>query len=294
MKMLKEGCLMRKIERISVIGAGTMGRGIAHVAAIGGFIVNLYDIDEKQLKSSIEEIKKNMSAAIELKKLSVEQMNKALENIEISTNLEESVKDADFVIEAILEEIDLKAEIFKKIEKVCKTNTIFASNTSTISPTEIASSTQRPDKFLAMHFFNPVHKMKLIEIIRGLDTSDETYQTARYVAEKMGKETVEVNDLPGFVTSRVNAIIGNEAMNLLLEGVASAEDIDKAIKLGLNHPMGPLELADLVGLDSRLRSVQHLHETLGERFRPSPILVKYVKAGRLGRKSGKGFYNYTK
>ena len=220
-------------------------------------------------------------------------MDQALARITTTTDLEEAAKDADLVIEAVLELMDLKIEVFQKLDKICKPETVLATNTSTMSPTEIAASTSRPEKCIAMHFFNPVHKMKLVEIIRGLDTSDETYEIARQVSVRMGKETVQVNEFPGFVTSRMNCLIGNEAMNMLMEGVASAEDIDKAIKLGLNHPMGPLELADLVGLDTRLRNMEYLHKTLGERFRPSPILVKYVKAGRLGRKSGRGFYDYT-
>jgi 3-hydroxybutyryl-CoA dehydrogenase len=162
-----------------------------------------------------------------------------------------------------------------------------------MSPTEIAAATGRPDQCIAMHFFNPVHRMKLIEVIRGLDTSDATVEVVKQVAEKLGKVTVEVNEFPGFVTSRMNCLIGNEAMNMLMEGVASAEDIDKALKYGLNHPMGPLELADLVGLDSRLRNMEYLYHQLGEKYRPSPLLVKYVKAGRLGRKSGRGFFEYT-
>ena len=181
---------------------------------------------------------------------------------------------------------------FKKIEEFAPAHAILATNTSTMSPTEIGAATKKPDQFVAMHFFNPVHRMKLIEIIRGMDTSDKTVEIVRQVSEKMGKETVEVNEFPGFVTSRMNCIIGNEAMNMLMEGVASAEDIDKAIKLGLNHPMGPLEMADLVGLDSRLRNMEYLYHALGEKYRPSPLLVKYVKAGRLGRKSGQGFYTY--
>ena len=202
------------------------------------------------------------------------------------------MESADLVIEAILEIMELKIETFKKVEEFAPAHAILATNTSTMSPTEIGATTKKPDQFVAMHFFNPVHRMKLIEIIRGMDTSDKTVEIVRQVSEKMGKETVEVNEFPGFVTSRMNCIIGNEAMNMLMEGVASAEDIDKAIKLGLNHPMGPLEMADLVGLDSRLRNMEYLYHALGEKYRPSPLLVKYVKAGRLGRKSGQGFYTY--
>jgi 3-hydroxybutyryl-CoA dehydrogenase len=281
------------INKIAVIGAGLMGRGIAHVAAIGGYNVVLYDLSEQQLEDALRTIEENMNKAVEINKLSKEKMVDSLKRITTTTLFEEHIKQADFVIEAIPENLELKIEMFQKLDRLCDPRTILATNTSTMSPTEIGASTNRADRCIAMHFFNPVHKMKLIEIVRGLDTSDETYEVTRQVAEHMGKETVEINEFPGFVTSRMNGLIGNEAMNMLMEGVASAEDIDKAIKLGLNFPMGPLELADLVGLDTRLRNMEYLHQTLGDRFRPSPILVKYVKANRLGRKSGKGFYDYT-
>jgi 3-hydroxybutyryl-CoA dehydrogenase len=214
--------------------------------------------------------------------------------ITFTTSIEEAASEADLVIEAVLEKMELKAEIFKKLDETCPKHTVLATNTSTMSPTEIAAQTSRPEKCIAMHFFNPPHKMKLVEIVRGLDTSDETFEIAKQVAHDMKKETVEVNEFPGFVTSRMNCLIGNEAMNMLMEGVASAEDIDKAMKLGLNHPMGPLELADLVGLDTRLRNMEYLYQTLGEKYRPCPLLIKYVKAGRLGRKTGAGFYIYNR
>lgn len=281
-----------QLEQIAVIGSGTMGNGIAHVAAIGGFQVGLQDVDEGQLEKARTVIEKNMSKVVARGELSEQEMEEALRRMTFSTSLEEVARDAELVIEAVPETMELKVEIFQRLDEICKPETVLATNTSTMSPTEIAASTGRPARCIAMHFFNPVHRMKLVEIVRGLDTSDETYELARQAAKRMGKETVEVNEFPGFVTSRMNCLVGNEAMNMLTEGVASAEDIDKAIKLGLNHPMGPLELADLVGLDARLRNVEYLHETLGERFRPSPLLVKYVKAGRLGRKTGRGFYDY--
>lgn len=281
-----------EIERIAVIGAGTMGVGIAQSAAVGGFTVGLREVDEGRLRAAEESIGRRLDREAEKGRLSREEADAALGRIGYHTDLAECVEGAGLVVEAVPEVMELKLEIFGELDRICGAETVLATNTSTMSPTEIGASTGRADRCIAMHFFNPVPRMRLVEIVRGLDTSDDTYETARSVAERMGKETVEINEFPGFVTSRMNCLIGNEAMNMLTEGVASAEDIDKAIKLGLNHPMGPLELADLVGLDARLRNVEYLHDTLGERFRPSPVLAKYVKAGRLGRKSGRGFYDY--
>ncbi|MFJ8259540.1 3-hydroxyacyl-CoA dehydrogenase [Peribacillus asahii] len=281
------------MKNISVIGAGTMGRGIAYVSALGGFNVVLNDVSEENLKKAQQYIEKTMRNSAEKGFLQTEEVEQALTQVSYSTNLNEAVKEADLVVEAVFELMSVKIEMFKKLDDACPPHTILATNTSTMSPTEIAAQTKRPGQCIAMHFFNPVHKMKLIEVVRGLDTSDETVAKVMKFGEKIGKECVEVNEFPGFVTSRMNCLIGNEAMNMLMEGVASPEDIDKAMKLGLNHPMGPLELADLVGLDSRLRNMEYLYQTLGEKYRPSPILVKYVKAGRLGKKSGKGFYDYT-
>src|SRR5204863_2745274 len=198
----------------------------------------------------------------------------------------------DHVIEAVPEKIELKLDVFARLDGACAPHTVFASNTSALSITEMAGATKRPDRFIGMHFFNPVHKMKLVEIVRGLKTSDATFRIAEAVSKKMGKETVEVKESPGFVTSRMNALIGNEAFYMLQEGVASARDIDKALKLGLNHPMGPFEMIDLVGLDTRLSILNFLHETLGEKYRPCPLIEQYVAAGRLGRKTGRGVYEY--
>lgn len=280
------------MEKLTVVGSGVMGRGIAYVAALGGFHVFLHDVNQENLDKAKLYIEKEMMKSADRGYLNRETAAAALKNIEYTNNLENAAGNTDVVIEAVFELMELKIDIFKQLDKICPKHTILATNTSTMSPTEIAAQTSRPEKCVAMHFFNPVHKMKLIEIIRGLETSDETVEKAKEIGMKLGKETVEVNEFPGFVTSRMNCLIGNEAMNLLMEGVASAEDIDKAMKLGLNHPMGPLELADLVGLDTRLRNMEYLYKTLGEKYRPCPLLIKYVKAGRLGRKSGSGFYHY--
>lgn len=283
-----------EVEKVAVVGAGTMGAGIAQSAAVAGFSVGLREVDEERLRAAEESIGRRLNREVEKERLSRGEADAALGRIGYHTGLAGCVEGAGLVIEAVPEVMDLKLEIFGELDKLCAPQTVLATNTSTMSPTEIGASTGRADRCIAMHFFNPVPRMKLVEIVRGLDTSEATYGTARLVAERMGKETVEVEEFPGFVTSRMNCLIGNEAMNMLQEGVASAEDIDRAVKLGLNHPMGPLELADLVGLDARLRNVEYLHATLGERFRPSPLLVKYVKAGRLGRKTGRGFYDYEK
>ncbi len=281
------------MKHFAVIGSGTMGRGIAYVAALGDFFVTLHDVSEEALEKAKSYMDKEMRKSAERGYLSSVKVERALENIRYTTHLEEAVKQADIVVEAVFELMEIKVDIFKRLDQLCPPHTVLATNTSTMSPTEIAAQTGRPDRCVAMHFFNPVHKMKLIEIVRGLDTSNETVAIAKEVAARLGKETVEVNEFPGFVTSRMNCLIGNEAMNMLMEGVASARDIDKAMKLGLNHPMGPLELADLVGLDTRLRNMEYLYKTLGEKYRPCPLLIKYVKAGRLGRKSGAGFYTYN-
>ncbi|SES77913.1 3-hydroxybutyryl-CoA dehydrogenase [Salinibacillus kushneri] len=280
------------MNQATVVGAGVMGKGIAYAFAISGYQVYVNDIKEEVLNKAKNDIESLLENSCNKGFITEEVYQKALENLYYETDLIKAAKDSDVIVEAVLEKIDLKITIFQQLDEICKPEAILATNTSTMSPTEIGAQTSRPHKVVAMHFFNPVHKMKLIEVIRGLDTSDETVNEVKEISEQLNKEMVEVNEFPGFVTSRMNCLIGNEAMNMFMEGVASAADIDKAMKLGLNHPMGPLELADLVGLDSRLRNMEYLHQTLGEKYRPSPILSKYVKAGRLGKKSGKGFYNY--
>jgi 3-hydroxybutyryl-CoA dehydrogenase len=269
-----------------------MGRGIAHVAALGGYRTILEDLLPASLRKAETEIRANLDKGVELGKLDKSAANGAFSRIHFAGSVEEAAREADLVIEAVPEEMDSKIEIFTLLDKICRPNTILASNTSSLSITEIASVTYRPRKCVGMHFFNPVHKMKLLEVVRALETDDETIEAASEVGENMGKEVVVIKESPGFITSRINAMIGNEAFYMLGEGIASAEDIDKALKLGLNHPMGPFELVDLVGLDTRLHILEYLHRSLGEKFRPAPLLVQHVKAGRLGRKSGRGVFEY--
>lgn len=283
---------MALVKTIAVIGAGIMGRGIAHVAALGGYRTILEDILPASLRKAETEIRANLDKGVELGKLEQSAANAAFSRIHFAGSVEEAAREADLVIEAVPEEMDSKIEIFTLLDKICRPGTILASNTSSLSVTEIASITYRPQKCVGMHFFNPVHKMKLLEVVRALETDDETIEAASEVGRSMGKEVVVIKESPGFITSRINAMIGNEAFYMLGEGIASAEDIDKALKLGLNHPMGPFELVDLVGLDTRLHILEYLHRSLGEKFRPAPLLVQHVKAGRLGRKSGRGVFEY--
>jgi 3-hydroxybutyryl-CoA dehydrogenase len=277
---------------IAVVGAGIMGRGIAHVAALGGFQTVLNDVSDELLQKAQSRIRQDLHKAVNIGKLSDSEMDAALGRLTLDNNLERAAENAELVIEAVPEKMELKLDVFSHLDRACAHHAVLASNTSSLSITEMAAVTHRPQQFIGMHFFNPVHKMKLVEIIRGLETNDDTFAVAETVAKKMGKETVEVKESPGFVTSRINALIGNEAFYMLQEGIASARDIDKALKLGLNHPMGPFEMIDLVGLDTRLSILNFLHQTLGEKYRPCPLLVEYVKAGRLGKKVGKGVYEY--
>jgi 3-hydroxybutyryl-CoA dehydrogenase len=263
-----------EVHTIAVIGAGIMGRGIAQVAAMGGYRTNL-------------------DKAVELKKVLSADADAALSRLEYAGSVDEAARQADLVIEAVPEELESKIEIFTLLDKICRPGTILATNTSSLSITEIANVTFRAKKCVGMHFFNPVHKMKLIEVVRASETDDETIAAAQEVGRRMHKEVVVIKESPGFVTSRINAMIGNEAFYMLQEGIASAADIDKALKLGLNHPMGPFELVDLVGLDTRLHILEYLHRTLGEKYRPAPLLAQYVKEGRLGRKTGRGVYDYS-
>jgi len=281
------------VERIAVFGAGLMGAGITQVSAQGGFQVVMVDIATELLDKGMSAISRNLEKRVEQNKLAIEDMKRILARIGVETVPEQAAKDCDFVIEVVPERVDLKIKLFQKLDKVCRPGVIFATNTSALSISEMAEATNRPGEFIGMHFFNPVPAMRLVEIVKGGTTSDHTTQTTAEVARKMGKDVVIVKESPGFVTSRMNALIGNEAFYMLQEGIASAEDIDKALKLGLNHPMGPFEMVDLVGLDTRLSVLRFLHERLGEKYRPSPLIEQYVKEGRLGRKSGRGVYNYT-
>ena len=283
---------MARVETVAVIGAGIMGRGIAHAAALGGYRTILEDLLPNALRRAENEIRTTLDKAVELGKVTAPEANAAFERLEYAGSVDEAAREADLVIEAVPEEMESKIEIFTLLDKICRPTTILASNTSSLSITEIASVTYRAKKCLGMHFFNPVHKMKLLEVVRALETDDDTLATAVEVGRRMGKEVVVIKEAPGFITSRINAMIGNEAFYMLQEGIASARDIDKALTLGLNHPMGPFELVDLVGLDTRLNILEYLHKSLGEKYRPAPLLVQYVKAGRLGRKSGRGVYEY--
>jgi 3-hydroxybutyryl-CoA dehydrogenase len=281
-----------EVRTVAVIGAGIMGRGIAHAAALGGYRTILEDLLPNALRKAETEIRANLDKAVELGKVNAGEADAAFSRLEYADSVDQAARDADLVIEAVPEEMESKIEIFTMLDKVCRPTTILASNTSSLSVTEIASVTYRAQKCVGMHFFNPVHKMKLLEIVRALETDDDTLAAVVEVGKRMRKEVVVIRESPGFITSRVNAMIGNEAFYMLQEGLASAADIDKALKLGLNHPMGPFELVDLVGLDTRLHILEYLHKSLGEKFRPCPLLVQYVKAGRLGRKSGRGVFEY--
>jgi 3-hydroxybutyryl-CoA dehydrogenase len=281
------------VERVGIIGAGIMGRGIAQVAVLGGFETVLQDVDSAQLEHAMDDIAASMRKGVERGTLAADDVQPALERLQTTTELARVADGAQLIIEAVPERVHLKIEVLAELDRLCAPQTYFASNTSSLSVTEMAAVTQRAPQVLGMHFFNPVPRMRLLEIVRALESSDAAVAMACDVGARMGKETVIVRESPGFITSRVNALIGNEAFRMLEEGVASAADIDKALKLGLNHPMGPFELVDLVGLDTRLSILEYLHRTLGDRFRPSPLLAQYVKAGRLGRKTGRGVHDYS-
>jgi 3-hydroxybutyryl-CoA dehydrogenase len=280
------------IKRVGVIGAGTMGNGIAHVFARIGYDVVLCDVEQRFLERGIATITKNLDREVAKNKMSAEDKASALAKIEAVTD-RARLGECDFIVEAATEKFDIKTEIFRDLDRLARPEVILASNTSSISITKLAALTKRPDKVIGMHFFNPVPVMKLVEVIRGLATSQETFSTVRELAVKLDKTPVEVNDAPGFVSNRVLMPLLNEAMYAVMEGVATAEAVDEVFKLGMAHPMGPLTLADFIGLDVCLDIMRVMQEGLGDpKYRPCPLLIKMVDAGWLGRKSGRGFYQY--
>ena len=285
-------CVAPTIESIAVIGAGTMGHGIAQVAASAGYRVILRDLDRDSLARGVQAIERNLAKGIQLGKLTDEDRDYTLQRIRGTTRLEETVH-SDLIVEAAPEQLDLKQEILRQLEAVAERPFIFASNTSSLSITEIARASQNPQAVVGMHFFNPVHLMRLVEIVVGNQTSDETVETVRAVGRRLKKEPIVVKDVPGFASSRLGVALGLEAMRMFEQGVASVPDIDKAMELGYNHPMGPLKLTDVVGLDVRLNIAEYLHHQLGsETFRPPEVLRRLVSEGKLGKKTGEGFYNW--
>jgi 3-hydroxybutyryl-CoA dehydrogenase len=291
--MSSPGSGSRTIETIAVIGAGTMGHGIAQVAAASGFRVLLNDVDRETLARGVRAIEGNLAKGIKLGKLTDDDRDRTLQHIRGTTNLDECAT-TDLIIEAAPEKLELKQNIVRQLEAVSDHPFIFASNTSSLSITEIATASRRPEAVVGMHFFNPVHIMRLVEIVVGKQTSDETVQTVTSVGSKMRKEPIVVKDVPGFASSRLGVALGLEAMRMVEQGVASARDIDTAMELGYNHPMGPLKLTDLVGLDVRLNIAEYLHRELGsETFRPPEVLRRLVSEGKLGKKTGQGFYDWT-
>lgn len=282
------------MKNITVIGAGTMGNGIAHTFAQKGFNVNLVDISADALEKAINTIKKNLDRMVQKEKITEQEKAETLSNLSTFTDIQEGVKNAELVVEAATENVDLKLKIFGQLDTVCNKNTILASNTSSISITEIAVATNRAEKVIGMHFMNPVPIMKLVEVIRGKETSDEVTSTIMQMSKDLGKSPVEVNDAPGFVANRILMPMINEAIYTLHENISSVEGIDTVMILGMSHPMGPLHLADFIGLDVCLSILKVMHQGFGgKKYTPCPLLIEMVKSGKLGVKSGVGFYDYT-
>src|SRR3984893_5487647 len=282
----------REIKTIAVIGAGTMGRGIAYAAAFGGYTTVLEDISSQMLEESMRWITKSFEEGVTRDKVDAKIRDRALSLITTANSVQDAIRDAELIIEAVPEEMEMKMELFTIFDKFAKPHAIFASNTSSLSISAMSDLTGSRERCSGIHFFYPVPKIELIELVKTPLTSQNTVDACTEVGRQMGKEVVLVHESPGFITTRVNALIGNEAFAMLEAGIASAENIDKALKLGLNHPMGPFELVDLVGLDVRLSILEYLHQTLGEKYRPNRLLKQYVQEGRLGRKSGRGVYDY--
>jgi 3-hydroxybutyryl-CoA dehydrogenase len=282
-----------EIKNVAVIGAGTMGRGIAYAAAFAGYATVLEDISSQMLEESVRWIAKSFEEGVTRGKVDAKVRDRASSLISTANSVQDAIRDADLIMEAVPEEMEMKMELFTIFDKFAKPGAIFASNTSSLSISDMSDLTVSRERCIGMHFFNPVPKMKLIELVKTPFTSQNTVDVCTEVGRRMGKEVVLVQESPGFITTRVNALIGNEAFAMLEAGIASAQDIDKALKLGLNHPMGPFELVDLVGLEVRLNILEYLHQTLGEKYRPNRLLKQYVQEGRLGRKSGRGVYDYS-
>lgn len=284
-----------EIRKVTVLGAGIMGAGIAQVSAQAGFDVTLRDVEDRFVDNGLATIRANLDRAVSKGKLEESEAGAVLSRIKGTTDLNKAASDADLVVEAIIEIMDIKKQVYQELDNICQEHTIFASNTSGLSITEMASITKRPGQVIGTHYFNPVPVMKLVELIRGFVTSDETLDICRQFVEKIGKTAIEVKEAPGFAVNRILVPMLNEAIFTLAEGIATAEEIDQGMMLGANHPIGPLALLDMVGLDTILLVMEGFHKEFGEdKYRPSPLLKKMVRAGYLGRKSGKGFYDYTK